>query len=400
MASGISTTGNERLATFLATRSTLRPWIDRYSAGKVNWSVIRPAVELMERGVTSAVDSVPRTPFVGGLADASVRYLLTPRRPLSTDESDASNERGAKRRRRVDSEDGNHPKLCEFGSFLSDSRRQSSVSTMESLPSYDDIASPAYTETTTSPSSRQWAERFVISTSGLGAAVDQRKLETLKRCLAYLRNCMELIRDKLEQVQRLLDRHAHPVPAPNDNTCSPPSCSCGHASCSPPAEQEQRSIEIRRGIDAIREQLRRLLHFVMTKVNDYAIGTIPESAATRILQAIEIIPVNMRLRNQHEGQAKDVEQSLQGPESQYEAGRRPSNTPIVGTMELGMRVRRLAQEMLSSLQRVAGIVEEAIVSAEGWCDTMGRRVPDSLPRAAGTGHDGCVLPMDSGLTPK
>src|SRR5690606_21479137 len=67
--------------------------------------------------------------------------------------------------------------------------RRMSISTVDTLPAYDDLKSPAYTEMADdklasrpgpgSPGEQQWGQRFVVTTSGLGVAMKQESLKSL-----------------------------------------------------------------------------------------------------------------------------------------------------------------------------------------------------------------------------
>jgi hypothetical protein len=362
-APGPSASQDERLATFLATRSTLRPWIDRYSAGKSNWPVFRPAVELVERGVTTAVDSVPRTPFVGGLADAGVRYLLTPRRPRSTEEGD--NERGAKRQRRAIINTGETRTSIDPSTSFLDNRRQSSVSTLETLPAYDELSSPAYTETSMSAPSRQLAERFMITTSGFGAAVDQRKLQMLKSCLNYLRQCIHLVTTWLDQLDELLLRHERSLADGHDYPLDV------KFEAEPVEQRPSPGLDISPHITAILDQLRALVQQVMGTIGGYVTGALPQSALDYIRHTILTIPDNWHRRWCQQANTNTLPTTANGDGRSESAGQ-------VETVAYGRRVRLLAQELSESLQMVSGVMVETAQSAESWRGRMGMTVEEPV----------------------
>lgn len=72
------------------------------------------------------------------------------------------------------------------------SRRLSEASTVDTLPAYDEMRSPAYTEsadgqTMQQPPNHAWQTRLFMTTSGLSVAMSSESLKSLKYCLKWLR---------------------------------------------------------------------------------------------------------------------------------------------------------------------------------------------------------------------
>lgn len=263
---------------------------------------------------------------------------------------------------------------------FADKDRRLSMSTVDTLPAYDDARSPAYTENamaapnekadgqatlaTSRPSSTTptaWQSRLMLSTSGLSIAMSEESLRSLKYCLSWLRWANEHIgrviaalKENLEQYEshgqiRLADDHAmHDDPA-----------------------QARRELGAR--ISALRCDVLKTLQGVIETVSKYAGGALPDNARALVRRHLTSLPQRFRLATQ------DSAANGSGAESPAAAAQRDSSTEEGQEKEVregAQRVLVLAKEGLDMMAQVSGVLDGTIVSAEEWCERLGRKRRD------------------------
>ncbi|CAK7244534.1 MAG: transcriptional regulator opi1 [Sporothrix thermara] len=316
--------------------------------------------------------------------------------------------------------------------------RRLSMSTVETLPAYDDHRSPDYTEsvsgsslmriesanstgTATSASQQRqqqqqqqqqqqerreaeqqqeqqqqqlqqrqdqsvngqpaaWQTRLIMSTSGLSVAMSEESLRSLKYCLHWLRWANGNIDKVIESLKSALDQYDSAGEA-TEETARANARANGSAGTNSrtqtgdddvvvedtAAAQAQRN-ELAARIATLRGDLLHTLRGAVDTVSKYAGGALPDNARVLVRRHLTSLPQRFRLANQAEAEAEaEAMRSGQG------GRRRPTTDKEV--REGAQRVLVLAKEGLDMMSQVSGVLDGTIVSAEEWCERLGKKNP-------------------------
>lgn len=262
-----------------------------------------------------------------------------------------------------------------------DKDRRLSMSTVDTLPAYDDARSPAYTEnaiatpnekadgqitpTTSRPSSTAptaWQSRLMLSTSGLSIAMSEESLRSLKYCLSWLRWANEHIgrviaalKDNLEQYES----QGH-IRLPDG----------GHHVMHDDPEQARRELGAR--ISALRCDVLKTLQGVIETVSKYAGGALPDNARALVRRHLTSLPQRFRLATQESSSSSSPNgAAAESPVPAVDASTDEGKEKEV--REGAQRVLVLAKEGLDMMAQVSGVLDGTIVSAEEWCERLGRK---------------------------
>lgn len=221
----------------------------------------------------------------------------------------------------------------------------------DSLPAYNPgDRSPPYSEQQTAVQSRErqhpagWREQLVISTSGLGIAMSEESLRSLRYCLSWLRWANGRLGEAIQNLKALLARWDDGIASGDTNQGKN---SDGHQS---PDELRHAALSAR--IAALKTDVLQTLKQVMDIVSNYAGGALPENARNLVHRHLISLPQRFRI-----------------------ASAMSHNSDETGdqTAASATRVMVLAQEGLDMMTQVSRVVNDTLVSAEGWCQKLGRR---------------------------
>ncbi|KLU91308.1 hypothetical protein MAPG_09829 [Magnaporthiopsis poae ATCC 64411] len=253
------------------------------------------------------------------------------------------------------------PTPSEFDPFAFRSKeRRTSMSTVDTLPAYDDHRSPAYTEDAldersgpmasprpqSSSSGGAWQSRLILSTSGLSVAMSEESLRSLKYCLQWLRwandhiaKVIGTLKATLEQFERQQkqenpDSEGNPLTTEITVIIDPNVMAIDEE---PNQGQAEHNAELGQRVAALKSDVLKTLRAVIETVSKYAGGALPENAR--------------------------AEPSAAGPSTASEKDVR----------EGAQRVLLLAQEGLDMMAQVSGVLDGTIVSAEEWCSRLGKK---------------------------
>lgn len=223
---------------------------------------------------------------------------------------------------------------------MEDSHMRSSpdISYPESLPPYDDHKSPSYDQIggDRSSSARQnWQSRLVISTSGLGVAMSQESLCSLQYCLTWLRWANGRLGKAIVALQGALKEWE-----------TARSQNAGDTSI------------LSQRIQAVKADVLSTLKQVVEVVSKYAGGALPDNARVLVRRHLTSLPHRFQVA------------STSHPPPDSSAS---SSEESVGAH----RILVLAQEGLDMMGQVSGVVNDTLVSAELWCDRLGRKRPEA-----------------------
>jgi transcriptional repressor OPI1 len=227
------------------------------------------------------------------------------------------------------------------------------VAYAETLPAYNDgDRSPPYSEEqqlVVKSDQRHpppgWRQQLVISTSGLGVAMSEESLRSLRFCLNWLRWANGRLGEAIQNLKALVERW---------NEGMTPS---GQASPMSIANMTQDQNDRRQAlmtarIAALKKDVLETLKQVVGIVSNYAGGALPQNARDLVHRHLTSLPQRFSVANAmitpDEGNGNEAEKSAN-------------------------RVMVLAQEGLDMMTQVSRVVNDTLVSAEGWCEKLGRK---------------------------
>lgn len=328
--------------------------------------------------IANTVGSVGRVTGVEG----SVRWFLGGgRRHKSQNPDIESADMGSNKRRRVDGTGTFKETTPEPASgaqtpraFYDNphDRRLSIASTVDTLPAYDELRSPPYAEQFVPPETRSnnapWQSRLIMSTSGLSIAMSEESLRSLKYCLSWLRwanvrignviNALKATMEKYEKSEAGQTEGDHPMDGSSNGE---------HA------DRNQFAAKIAE----LRMDVLRTLQDVINTVSRYAGGALPENARELVRRHLTSLPQRFRVANM----VSDGQRDGHHAEANGEEGREAQEKE---TRESAQRVLVLAKEGLDMMSQVSGVLDGTIVSAEEWCDRLGRRKREQRESLLGT----------------
>jgi hypothetical protein len=383
--------------------------------------------------IANTVGSVSRVTGVEG----GVRWFLggNVRRPHSSASDLEAAHVGSNKRRKIDGVQRSSRASNELQSpaatstlsndpFAFTKDRRSSMSTVDTLPAYDDARSPAYeftdgqngtrTPTTDRPaaagSSSAWQSRLIMSTSGLSIAMSEESLRSLKYCLQWLRWANDHIAGVVDTLKSTIDRYdrgAGDVPREGTpGTSEPPQTHndapmASHATLANPLPAADRPSpsEVAGRVAAMRNDVLKTLRDVIETVSRYAGGALPENARILVRKHLTSLPRRFQLASQVEADTSALKSdSAAGPET--ETGIREKEKEV---RDGAQRVLVLAKEGLDMMAQVSGVLDGTIVSAEEWCERLGRKTReqrDTLLSGSGTSNgDSGILPAEEPSAP-
>ena len=335
--------------------SAINGSMSAYTSSKSYSRGFKYGAEFIERNigspVASTVGTVGRRTGVEGVA----RWALQRR--------DSTDNIGPSKRRRVGEEEQGTKADVEKGlatSMTASSmhRRASDLSFAEPLPAYDDQRSPQYEEvgplihTTDGQvvSQQGWKGRLAIHTSGLGVAMSEESLRNLKYCLTWLRWANSRLGSVILALKNVIrewdqsgstSQHDMQGLGPSTSKSTP-----NGQSRSAPAAFSQR-------VEALKSDVLATLKKVVDIVSTYAGGALPDNARILVRRHLTSLPQRFRIASSSSPAGEGAETSE--------------------TALSAHRVMVLAQEGLGMMSQVSLVVNDTLVSAESWCDKLGRR---------------------------
>ncbi|RMZ92203.1 hypothetical protein DV736_g582, partial [Chaetothyriales sp. CBS 134916] len=219
----------------------------------------------------------------------------------------------------------------------------------DSLPAYDEGGrSPPYTEhqiaLQTQPRDPPgWRQQLVISSSGLGVAMSDESLRSLRFCLQWLRWANGRLGEAIHSLKVLLNSYGsvdNPTQSPLQDD----------------RERIQAAMTVR--IATLKNDVLQTIKQVVDIVSRYAGGALPENARNLVHRHLTSLPQRFTIANAHSADEEN------NNETEKAAG----------------RVMLLATEGLDMMTQVSRVVNDTLVSAEGWCERLGKRaVTDRRP---------------------
>ncbi|VUC38237.1 unnamed protein product [Clonostachys rosea] len=361
---------------FLAT--TIEGATSAYGGAKNFSPRFKSGAEYVEGYLTPIANTVGSVGRVTGV-EGGVRWFLgAGRRQRSDVETGASSKKRRKveseaemmSRKRLEAEGLASPPQASHPSTPKDSRRMSFASTVDTLPAYDDARSPAYTETNDSQSSQPneqqqanpaWQSRLIMSTSGLSVAMSDESLRSLKYCLRWLRWANDHIGGVVGNLKTTLEQYEKPPAEAEQGDSVESARADGDAD-----EQMERATspetraELATRINTLKGDVLKTLQDAINMVSRYAGGALPENARILVRRHLTSLPQRFRVAAMSE--------------SNNAPGAPDSDSAV---RDGAQRVLLLAKEGLDMVSQVSGVLDGTIVSAEEWCERIGKKRRDS-----------------------
>jgi hypothetical protein len=345
--------------------------LSAYSASKNYSPRFKSSAEFLENRFSPVVNTITSVNRMTGV-EGGVRWFLGGRRPshLSPAESMESGREGSNKRRKVtadDEETDRHISYDPYPVHRQDlqhrQRAPSQASQVDSLPAYDEYRSPNYEDTQqalipkqdsgeVSNSSSSW-QSFVLSTSGLSVAMSEESLRSLKYCLGWLRWANEHIGKVILALKSVLEQYENSPPS--GTTIDSGDGGEKGNSLIPRSEAER--IALNAKVAELKKDVLKTLKSVVDIVSKYAGGALPENARILVRKHLTSLPQRFRLAN-----SRTSDQNSRGLEQ--------GDAEVT---EGANRVLVLAKEGLDMMAQVSGVLDGTIVSAEEWCEKLGRK---------------------------
>ncbi len=338
--------------------------LSAYSASKNYSPRFKSSAEYVERRFTPVVNTVGSVGRITGV-EGGVRWFLGGRRRSHHPPSDLENAEGSNKRRKTGTEDRDmdrnvpHDPYPVYRQDLPHRHRTPSQGSFaDSLPAYDEHRSPSYepqqalipTQTqdeSTSPGS-SWQSRLVLSTSGLSVAMSEESLRSLKYCLGWLRWANEHIGKVILALKGVLEQYDQDR-ANSSGAIEGTEAKEGQLVVRSDAERSELNAKIMN----LKKDVLKTLKDVVDIVSKYAGGALPENARILVRRHLTSFPQRFKLASSRtvarNGESGDLE-----------------------VTEGANRVLVLAKEGLDMMAQVSGVLDGTIVSAEEWCERLGR----------------------------
>jgi hypothetical protein len=201
----------------------------------------------------------------------------------------------------------------------------------------------------------------MITTSGLGAALSESSLRSLKCCLGILHSAFDHVATIANALQSLLADYENSASSDPTITTPPPSQQTqqenGHAITNgaphhpQTTQHQQRSQLVATRISSLASDILKTVHSVVAAVNQYTGSALPENAAALVRRQILSLPHRMRTAESNAAASSDGEQ----------VGRD------------GRRWLDFAIQCLEMIEQVNLVLGGTIGSAERWLESMGRK---------------------------
>ncbi|KAI4914073.1 hypothetical protein J4E90_005794 [Alternaria incomplexa] len=347
--------------------------------------LVQYGAELIERNIGSPmVNTVSSVGRRTGM-EKSLRRYLGDRRPSDLEQGDGESSRS--KRQRIASPADDAMDVDDALAAASRTRGGSQSSYSESLPAYDDQRSPNYEEAVISgeitshkspeqrsntPQDRRvnWSTQLIMTTSGLGVALSETSLRSLKLCLGLLRSAtthidsvMRALKLVLEEYEAALrnQRQSGGFAAQDDKTqLNGTMAQMGLVD----TDKDDQVRQIADRIKVLSSDIWQTLQSVVQSVSRYTGGALPQNAQTVVRTQLLSVPQRWQL-----------------------AGRNANNEHAGGDEVRGAnRMLAFAKEGLDMMGQITTVVDGTVQSAESWLARIGRR-PQGESNSSGQGQE-------------
>jgi hypothetical protein len=355
-------------------------------------------VESYLKPVGKAVGNVSRKTGVEG----GMRWIFGMRSKKQRAPADIeAGERGSSKRRKPERDnkgrDGSDTPSADLGGADAADDRRMSISTVDTLPAYDDQRSPAYTEVAedsntkmavlapgADPSLQRWPQRFVVTTSGLGVAMKQESLKSLRYCLSVLRDTNGHITSVLVRLKSAIDEYDQSTgrQAAGDGTDEDATMTGGddhpRTTTSTTTADRNKLIQLMRDLgDDIFAAIERTVGIV----SRYAGSALPENARNLVHRQLMSLPglyqfhyvreAETRREREREREQQQQQQRGNGNVDHGGFGQGPAqDQESLWARDSAHLALLFAREALLLMTQVGDVLNRTLVSAEQWCEAL------------------------------
>jgi hypothetical protein len=246
------------------------------------------------------------------------------------------------------------------------SRTGSQVSFAETLPAYDENSAPEYEQNPSQLALQQapqaWSTRIMITSSGLGVALSEKSLSSLKYCLTFLKQATDHLTEIMAALRQLIAECEQNTFGARRG--SQPTYSLN-------AQQEASSQAIADSIKKLGTDIISTLQVVTDNVSKYTGGRLPENAGALVRRQLMSVPQRWRVAQESTSVSSTS-----------------NNEPQTDALRTGQRFLVFAEQGCDMIAQVSMVLSGTVDSAEKWLDSMGRRpqsvaLTDSSEKTAG-----------------
>lgn len=324
-----------------------------YNQGKnMSPSVVKNGVEYVE-GYLSPVAKVVGTVSRRTGMEGGVRWILNRRRHKASDLEPG--ERGGNKRRKTKLTQKEVEAIGGLSGFMDqDKDRRMSISTVDTLPAYDDLKSPAYTETlepadqsSLGPGSTASGipQRIIVTTSSLGVAMSDQSLRNLKFCLEKVRAANSYIAHRVDDLKNAAEKYDAVAARTGDGESQ---ASAGDRS------------RLMAQMNTLKLEIYTSLQTAIETLSAYAGNSLPQNARNFVIANLKSLPSRFPWKTM-----KELQEQKKGPD-QEKAEREGYNVAL-----------QFAKDGLATMIAITDILERTIVSAESWIDTLYKKKEDN-----------------------
>lgn len=347
---------------------------------------VQYGAELIERNIGSpVVNTVSSVGRRTGMDKNLRRYLGEGHRRLS-DLEQGDTDRSRTKRQRIASPGHDAMDLDEVLN-ASRTRGSSHSSYAESLPAYDDQRSPNYEEAVRSPAHKlshphhpsgtapdrpvPWSTQLIMTTSGLGVALSETSLRSLKLCLSLLRSATTHIDSVMRALKLVLEEYEAALrsqrTSSDDRTSATDEKAQLHGTMAHlglvdgTEHQDDQVRRIADRIKALSANIWKTLQSVVSSVSRYTGGALPENASRVVRTQLLSVPQRWQLAG--------LSTHTRDRQADAETGGGGGGGDEVRGAN---RMLAFAKEGLDMMSQITTVVDGTVQSAEGWLARIGR----------------------------
>ncbi|KAA8912407.1 clock controlled protein [Sphaerosporella brunnea] len=211
---------------------------------------------------------------------------------------------------------------------------------------------------------RGWQTRLYYSSTGLATALSDESRRSLKYCLKFLitanANLVKVIEtltnvvDELDQYLKQKREEAASVSSPGI---------AGYL----PESYEQRRQHLAETVDRLKDEALKTLKQVVDTISRYAGGALPDQARNVVKRQVLSFPAKWQAATSSSS-TEDMERGVITQDPDEETGRKTKGKAV--------RVLMMAREGLDMMRGVAEVVQGTLLSAEQWCERMGKKTEE------------------------
>jgi transcriptional repressor OPI1 len=335
--------------------SAMNGSLSAYTSSKSYSPSFRVGAEFVERNIATPVANTVGTASRISGVETGVRWWLERK---DSGNNTAKVEKGQKRRRESNDTEIDRSYI-DAPPLAHRQRAISELSQPEYLPPYDDQRSPVYEENyvTSQQQSPQlaqqsWQTRLAISTSGLGVAMSDESLKSLRYCLTWLRWANSHLSKVLSSLHDVLGEWERSQQREEDRPDETVTITV----------QTRDPATIANHLQALKTECVKVLKTALDVVSKYAGGALPENARWIVKVHLTSLPARFRSSYASQDQAES-----NGTTTDEENQKQPE--AVTGAQ----RVIVLAKEGLDMMAQVTAVVDGTIISAEEWIEKLGRK---------------------------